>query len=69
MPARCTSTPVSSTAPGRKALAPALTLGVTLATASTTAVSAPKGAGVSALAKPTTRGASTSPSRVVRATA
>eukprot|EP00965_Chrysotila_dentata_P123280 4074692-Pleurochrysis_carterae.AAC.1 len=51
MPARRTSTPVSSIASGREALAPALALGVTLTSTSTTAESAPKGAGVSALAK------------------
>eukprot|EP00965_Chrysotila_dentata_P176157 5816337-Pleurochrysis_carterae.AAC.1 len=68
MLARCTSTSVSSTTPGREAFAPASTFGVTLTATSTTAESALERAGVSALAKTTTRGASISPNRVIHAT-
>eukprot|EP00965_Chrysotila_dentata_P200349 6179928-Pleurochrysis_carterae.AAC.1 len=68
MPARCTSTLVSSTAPRREALASACTLCATPTATSTANESAPKGAGVFALAKSTTRGASTSHSCVIRAT-
>eukprot|EP00965_Chrysotila_dentata_P254981 6212058-Pleurochrysis_carterae.AAC.1 len=68
MPARCTSTPVSSTAPMREALASAFTFRVTLASTSTATESAARGAEASAFAQPATRAASTSPIHVIYAT-